>query len=52
MVRTFTPAFAPGRNEVVWDGKNDRGSRVSPGVYFCRLTADQADLSQRLVYVH
>lgn len=28
---------APGRYEAAWEGTNDRGERVGPGVYFCSL---------------
>jgi len=38
-VRTFGHAFAPGLNEVMWDGTDDRGVRVGAGVYFYRLDA-------------
>ena len=31
---------APGRHVVVWDGRSERGTRVSPGVYFYRLKTD------------
>ena len=44
--------FAPGRNEVVWDGSGDRGARVAPGVYFLRLRSGDSELTQRLVLVH
>jgi hypothetical protein len=27
----------PGRRKAIWNGKNDRGSAVKSGVYFCRL---------------
>ena len=33
-------AFAPGRHTVTWDGRDDSGRRVSPGVYFVRFTGD------------
>jgi hypothetical protein len=36
-VRTFDRDFAPGLNEVVWDGTDDRGRHVQGGVYFYRL---------------
>ncbi len=49
LVRRFDEPFAPGRNEVVWDGTGDRGSRVAPGVYFVRLRAQGRQLTQRLV---
>jgi FlgD Ig-like domain len=29
----------PGRHEISWDGANDAGSRVSPGIYLTRITA-------------
>ncbi|MCK4546640.1 MAG: VCBS repeat-containing protein [Candidatus Eisenbacteria sp.] len=29
----------PGVHEVSWDGCNNRGGRVSPGIYFCRVSA-------------
>ena len=51
IVRRFPESFSPGRNEVVWDGADDRGSRVSPGVYFVRLRTGARELSQRLVLV-
>jgi photosystem II stability/assembly factor-like uncharacterized protein len=35
LVRTLIDGSLPvGRHEVVWDGSDERGSRVSPGVYF------------------
>ncbi len=30
----------PGRRQVSWNGRNERGERVASGVYCCRLTAD------------
>lgn len=43
VVRTFNDVPThPGRYEVVWDGKNDNGQRVSSGVYFCSLEAGGA----------
>jgi hypothetical protein len=30
---------APGRQSVVWDGKDERGARVGSGVYYYRLVA-------------
>jgi len=39
----------PGRYEVLWDGKNDRGAPVASGVYFYRLTADGRSLSRKMI---
>jgi len=39
VVKTF-PDFGSGPHSVVWDGRDDRGVRVSSGVYFFRLSTD------------
>ena len=51
VVRHFAEPFAAGRNEVVWDGAGDRGSRMAPGVYFVLLHTPDRELTQRLVLV-
>ncbi len=33
-------AYEPGRHAVTWDGRDDAGRRVPPGVYFVRFVAD------------
>ena len=33
-------AFEAGRHAVPWDGRDDSGRKVSPGVYFVRFVAD------------
>ena len=39
-VRTLADAVLPaGSHAASWDGRDDRGVRVSAGVYFCRLSA-------------
>jgi hypothetical protein len=40
-VRCLVPGEArvSGRHEIEWDGRDDRGLRVSPGIYFIRLEA-------------
>jgi hypothetical protein len=50
-VRLLGSAFSPGLNEVVWNGTNDRGARVSAGLYFYRLHLDQEDFTRKLVIV-
>ncbi|MCK4305667.1 MAG: hypothetical protein KAY24_15625 [Candidatus Eisenbacteria sp.] len=45
-VRVLVDGINPaGCHAVVWDGANNRGNRVSTGVYFCRLRLDSG-LSQ------
>jgi DNA-binding beta-propeller fold protein YncE len=50
-VRNFDRAFAPGLNEVVWDGANDHGHDLSAGVYFYRLRVGQTSFTRRMVLV-
>lgn len=41
--------FAAGRYVHHWDGRNDAGARVAPGVYFLRLSAPGGRLTRALV---
>jgi hypothetical protein len=50
-VRTFRAAFAPGLNEVAWDGADDQGRRLPGGVYFCRLDVGGVRFARRMVLV-
>jgi flagellar hook assembly protein FlgD len=50
-VRTFGGDFVAGLNEVVWDGTDDRGRRLGPGVYFSDLDVAGTHHSSRLVWV-
>ena len=38
--------------EIIWDGRNSRGSVVANGVYFCKLTANGQDYWTKLVVVN
>jgi hypothetical protein len=50
LVRTLVDGPLPeGRNEIRWDGTDDRGDRVSSGVYFCRLTFGKRSLTQKMI---
>jgi hypothetical protein len=45
-----------GQYTVVWDGRDDRGRRVSSGVYFCRMTVagpagSQAAVSRKMTFL-
>jgi uncharacterized protein (DUF362 family) len=44
-------AVEPGWHNVVWDGKNDSGSMVSSGVYFCRMQSRAFDKSIILEFI-
>lgn len=41
-----------GRHAVVWDGRDDGGHPVTPGVYFVRVEAGHESASLRLVRLH
>ena len=41
----------PGIHEVRWNGLDDSGTRVAPGVYFTRLRAGAVELSKKLVLI-
>lgn len=42
-------ARSSGAHSVRWDGRNDRGAKMAPGVYFARLDAGTAASVSRLV---
>jgi len=50
-VRNLTAAFATGLNTVAWDGNDDTGRPLRPGLYFVRLDAGTTHASRRVVVV-
>ncbi len=49
-VATLVSEHLPaGSHAVTWRGEDDGGQRVASGVYFCRMTADGFDQTQRMV---
>jgi len=51
-VRTLVRGNMPaGPHEVAWDGADDRGRRVSAGIYLYRLRASSFEATQRLVMI-
>lgn len=50
-VRHFDRAFAPGMNEVEWDGTDDRGQSVKAGLFFYRLDVGRMRLTRRMALV-
>ncbi|MHC1774505.1 MAG: two-component regulator propeller domain-containing protein [Lentimicrobium sp.] len=50
IVRSFTNAFyKAGTSAFVWNGDDNSGNRVSPGIYVCRLISGKESGSVRLV---
>jgi hypothetical protein len=44
-------SFNEGSNSIQWDGRNESGTSVSPGVYFCRLSANGISRTHRMLMV-
>jgi len=52
LVRTLVnQTMQAGLREVLWDGRNDRGTPVSSGVYLYRLRAGNRTLSRKMLYL-
>ena len=44
-------SFNEGSNSVQWNGRSEAGAMVSPGVYFCRISADGISRTHRMLMV-
>jgi hypothetical protein len=52
LVRTlFSETVAAGVKEITWDGRDDGGSAVASGIYFCRLDGFGGTLTKKMVLV-
>jgi len=47
--RLVNAPLASGAHSIAWDGRDDNGRDLAPGVYFYRLTAGEFEQSRRLV---
>ena len=47
----YLELLAPGRHEVVWDGKDAAGNPLPSGRYVCRLRAEGSKASSTMVLV-
>lgn len=51
-VRTLlSTTMEPGEHNVVWDGTDDSGRRLSGGIYFWRLSSDGRTLSRKMIMI-
>lgn len=50
-VRTFDSNFAPGLNQVTWDGTDDHGHAVHAGIYLYRLDVGELSFTRRMALV-
>jgi hypothetical protein len=41
-----------GTKTVYWNGKDKNGRMVPPGIYFCRLTAENRNVSEKIVVIN
>lgn len=39
----------PGEHTLGWDGSDETGMRVAPGVYYCRLQIGERSLTKRVI---
>ncbi len=50
VVKTLlSEVLEPGTTNIPWDGTNDCGNKLSPGIYLCRLISEQATETKRLI---
>jgi hypothetical protein len=50
-VRRFAQRFAPGPNQVIWDGTGERGAQLPAGVYFYRLASQGQRFTRKMILV-
>lgn len=42
--------YQPGKYTLPWDGTNDQGAKLTPGVYFYVLKTDNKSISKKMIY--
>jgi len=49
--RIIREPVAFGQRQLIWDGRNSRGERVTSGVYFVRLSSGKCSVSQKVTII-
>jgi len=50
LVRTLIEdELSPGKHEVIWDGKDERGKKVTSGVYLYRLKTPKSQTTRKMI---
>jgi hypothetical protein len=44
-------SLAPSTYSLTWDGRDDAGRRVAPGVYFWRLVSENSTLTRKAIKI-
>ena len=51
LVKTIARDVQPGEHTVEWDGTDDTGSYVTPGMYLCRIKGAGFEDTRKIIYL-
>jgi flagellar hook assembly protein FlgD len=43
--------MSPGEHQIAWDGRDQAGRPVTPGIYFCRLQGSSEQMARKILIV-
>lgn len=50
-IRTFQLAFIQSSNHVTWNGNDNSGLSLPPGIYFCKLETENLTLYEKILFI-
>jgi hypothetical protein len=51
-VKTLLDCYmSPGRSEMIWNGEDDNGKRVSSGIYFYQFVTDKKTITKKMILI-
>jgi hypothetical protein len=51
-VKTLLDCYmSPGRSEMIWNGRDDNGKRVSSGIYFYQFVTDKKTITKKMILI-